>query len=116
MRFHGKRGKRTSFTRRSARVGGPNSTTAKKMAELPKGTTVNFIESFKAVVMEQTLRHRGTDANLTEQFITAIELERGRYADKALDPATMDEVTNIAARAIARVRKLGVLAFEPGAE
>lgn len=71
------------------------------------------VESFRAVIMDQTLRHRGGDLNLVPQFITAVELELQRYADKKLDATTMDAINGIAARAVARARKLGRLeAFE----
>jgi hypothetical protein len=87
------------------------------MAELRKALTVNdnWIESFKAVVMELTLRYRGTHGeNLTEQFITAVERELERYTAKpGIDDPTMEEVRAIATRAIARARAKGVRAFEP---
>jgi hypothetical protein len=44
----------------------------------------------------------------------AIERALGRYQAKGLDAATSDEIQKIADRALARARKQGVTAFEPG--
>jgi hypothetical protein len=109
-------GEKMFFGRRTTRTGlrsDPNWTYSEPVEQIPQPKR-NHIESFRGEMMRVVLKYRMDGVGLFDMFRNEVESERERYHRKPLDLATMREIDEIADRAIARARRVGITAFEAG--
>jgi len=118
MRHHGNHGARRNNLRRRTNPGTANSTgpfgPQQREAVL---MTEDWIESFKACLMEVTLKWRGEDTNIgrVKAFVQAVERETARVCSKpGVSDADKQQIRKLAYEAIDRAQKYDrVLAYSP---
>jgi len=115
MRHSDKRGKRGCILRRSGN--GARANTGLRATNERVIMKEDWIESFRASLMECTLRHRGEDTNVNRvaMFVQNVERECSRVCNKPdLTDADKEQVRRLAYAAIDRAQAAGrVLAYSP---